>query len=386
MIGLFGRTLLEIEKEIFLKKALANRSKKELNIETPRNILCIQMNAIGDAIMTQPAWEMLKSNVPGASIDLICRPHIAPIFTEDSAIDSIFTFENHRYRSWKLKDYHRLENIWLKKNYDIIIDFTALPLTAAICAIESTPPSIGFQRPANTLMGDINLGFFYDKSVPYSEKAWLRDLMLLPISLLTNQDIQERFPVIRISADKHEMADLLLKQKGIENEKYIVIHPGAKWPPKRWPISYWRDLIEQLLLDDGRLVLILGGKADSEIVRAIRQGFDRRYIRALICDDLAVSSAIIKQASICLCNDSAAMHIAAAVGTRSVALFGPVSPERSAPIEEEGCSALYEKMFCSPCTLYYSREKCRRGINFCMYAIKPEMVYEKTKRVICQTD
>jgi len=75
------------------------------------------------------------------------------------------------------------------------------------------------------------------------------------------------------------------------------------------------------------------------------------------------------------------MHIAAAVGTKSIALFGPVSPSRSAPSEGKEFNAFYEDMFCSPCTLYYSRERCRRGINFCMYAIKPENVLTKMEEI-----
>jgi ADP-heptose:LPS heptosyltransferase len=129
-------------------------------------------------------------------------------------------------------------------------------------------------------------------------------------------------------------------------------------------------------------VLVFGGLGDENLVSAITNNLNSTVLKTMISNEIDATAAIIKQASLCICNDSAAMHIAAAVGTKSLALFGPVSPSRSAPPSEEGCTVLYHPMFCSPCELYYSRNRCRRGLNFCMHAIKPEEVLAEATRIL----
>jgi ADP-heptose:LPS heptosyltransferase len=169
---------------------------------------------------------------------------------------------------------------------------------------------------------------------------------------------------------------------GIAGSRFVVIHPGAKWPPKQWPIAHWRSLIRFITKESPIPVLVLGGPGDENLVPAITKNVDSTVLNTMISNEISVTAAIIKQASLCISNDSAPMHIAAAVGTKSLALFGPVSPRRSAPPPEEGCTVLYRPMFCSPCELYYSRHRCRRGLNFCMHAIKPEEIFSELTRIL----
>jgi len=185
-----------------------------------------------------------------------------------------------------------------------------------------------------------------------------------------------------IGSDGVEKAKERLSQAGIKGPGFVVIHPGAKWPPKQWPITQWRSLIDLITKELLGPVLVLGGPSDDHLVRAITEATSSSAVRTLILSEIEATAAIIKQASLCISNDSAPMHIAAAVGTKSLALFGPVSPSRSAPPPEEGCTVVYHPMFCSPCELYYSRNRCRRGLNFCMYALKPEEVLGKMIRIL----
>jgi len=300
----------------------------------------------------------------------------------DPAIDSIFPFENHKYRPWLFKDSQRIRNIIKTGGYDLIIDFTALPLTVGVCAKEANTPSIGFKRFLNLSNGQIDLGLGYNLSFSYSDTDAIRDLMLRLVSPWNEELNAKSQPRLFFSRKTIEKARDLLTQSRVGNEKYIVFHPGAKWKPKRWPIRCWRALIEMAKDDSKYKIIILGGKDDIESVQRIIYGLEKSDGVALICDQVDMASVIIREAVLCVCNDSAAMHIAAAVGTPSVTIFGPVSPSRSAPSNEEGCHVLYDDMFCSPCTLYYSRNRCRRGINFCMYAIKPRTVFRNIEQVL----
>ena len=104
------KKILEFNKISYLKRTILTKKRKALSIDNVRSILCIQMNAIGDCIMTQPVLAEIKSKIPNAKIDLICRPHIAPIFKNDDSIDSIFQFDTKKYRNWLFKKQYELNS------------------------------------------------------------------------------------------------------------------------------------------------------------------------------------------------------------------------------------------------------------------------------------
>jgi heptosyltransferase I len=365
-----------------MRARLARTQGRAVGLHGRSRVLCIQMNAIGDAIMTQPAWAALKESDPERQIELLCRSHIAPLFKNDPNINDILTFEPRKYRSWLFENGKKLSDIVSGGRYDAIIDFTALPLTAGLCGHENAPPSVGFRRPMRFRDKVIDIGQAYDLTFPYSEEEPLRKLMFdLAASFTTNHGDAKR-PTLWIGNDATEKANKMLSEAGMGGPGFVVIHPGAKWPPKQWPVAHWRSLIDLITKELLGPVLVLGGPSDDHLVRAITETTSSSAVRTLILSEIEATATIIKQASLCISNDSAPMHITAAVGTKSLALFGPVSPSRSAPPPEEGCTVVYRPMFCSPCELYYLRNRCRRGLNFCMHAIRPEEVFAEATRIL----
>jgi len=355
---------------------IAAKYQRNIDLSSIPKILCIQMNAIGDTLMTQPAWAELKSHLPDSEIHLMCRPHIASLFRKDPALKTVVTVENSKFKTWCFKNSDNLKHILATKAYDLIIDFSALPHTAAICADPAVAPSIGFQRRMEGVYRKIDLTGAYDLSFPYSEEDHIRDLMLSLVSPWNHHGRIKMLPELKLAKDTLNKADNLMREKRLIPKGFIVMHPGAKWLPKRWPVSLWKALMKHLSAYQHRPILFLGGTDDKESIHDIQKMADSSSVHFMISKKLDISAAILKRALLCVCNDSAAMHIAAAVGTPSVSIFGPVSPGRSAPTPETGCTALYDHTFCSPCTLYYSRHRCRRGINFCMYGITPAAVAE----------
>jgi ADP-heptose:LPS heptosyltransferase len=366
-----------------LGKNRARKSARDVTFSQGRRFLCLLLSAIGDAIMAQPAWTMLRASIPGATIDLVCWPHLSGIFKADPAVSNILLFENPRGKLWHRRDVIRLEEIWKNAQYDFVIDFAQIPLTALACALKSSPPSLGLQKAAKSSGPGVNLSIAYDVPIPYSEFDSIRDVMLRLIKPWVCDPLKRPNPVLHLNSEKKDAVITWLSEKGISSkEKFVVLAPGAKWPPKCWPSTYWTELLNLINRRLGTPLILLGGPEDKKTLSEIIQPNKAPSPSCFLSEDLALSSALIQQAALCVCNDSASMHIAAAVGTPSVALFGPVSPSKSAPSEDEGCHVAYEGLFCSPCTLYYSRERCRRGLNFCMHALAPERVYREIEKLI----
>jgi ADP-heptose:LPS heptosyltransferase len=384
MLKSLAKTCLEMEKARFFRARLVRKQGRKIGLHGGSHILCIQMNAIGDAIMTQPAWASLKRSDPEGRIDLLCRSHMAPLFKQDPSINDILAFNPRKYRSWLFEGGESLSDILSGGRYDAIIDFTALPLTAGLCGHKKAPPSAGFSRLMRFRDKSINIGQVYDLTFPYSEEEPLRKLMIGLVESFTAIHGDAKRPALWIGNDVVQKAKERLGKAGIEGPGFMVIHPGAKWPPKQWPAMHWRSLIHFITKELPSPVLVLGGPGDKNLVSTITKNANSPDVKAMTSNEIDATAAIIKQASLCISNDSAPMHIAAAVGTKSLALFGPVSPGRSAPPPEEDCTVLYRPMFCSPCELYYSRDRCRRGLNFCMHAIRPEEVFGEATRILQQ--
>jgi ADP-heptose:LPS heptosyltransferase len=382
MINIILKAILNAGHYHSVRRQLASNNSSPIDFSRIRRVLCIQMNAIGDSIMTQPAWSAIRQSLPDATIDLICKPHIKRLFCQDPSINEVFSFEPHPVRFWVFQRRNTLRQLLSEKRYNLIIDFSALPLTAAFCATQKECRTLGFSRKISFATGDVDLSMAYDGSVPYSETDHLRELMLKLVSPLNRLTKRNLAPALTLSQGSETKADEILGQKRLKAKHYIAIHPGAKWPPKKWPGPHYRKLVRLIAAGHNIPMVVLGDPADREFIAGILNGLHEKQVFPIINEDLAVSSAIIKKSLLCVNNDSAAMHIAAAVGTPSISIFGPVSPGRCRPSREEGCRVFYNSTFCSPCTLYYTKNRCRRGINFCMEEIYPADVFDRIKKMI----
>lgn len=368
------RHLMALHQVRATGQAFKGKQKRPLDLCRAKRLLCLQMNAIGDAVMTQPAWAAIANAFPGAAVDLVCAAPIAPLFAQDPALRRIHLLTPRRYRAWLVDQRRDVLRLLADDPYDALIDFTALPLTALLCADPLAPPSAGFQRTIGTSAGGIDLGAAYDLTVPYSEQAHIRGLTGSLARALVGTELALPSPRLHLAPETLDRASTLMGRLGLQEKGFILVHPGTKWPPKSWPIPYWQDLLDLLNTRGDLTPFVLGGPADQETVAAILHDSRLQRIPRHISRDICLSAALIRAAKVCVCHDSAPMHLAAALGVPSLALFGPVSPARSLPPEQDGARALYHDLFCSPCTLYYSRDRCRRGLNFCMHGLKPEEV------------
>jgi len=377
-----AREIFEVWKGAYLRRTLSRKQIRRPVANGAKSFLFILLNAIGDAIMAQPVWSMLKSVLPQARIELLCRPQISVLFTQDKSLYAVHTFDADPHAWWNPRNVDPIEALWRKQKYDVILDFTEIPLTAAACARETAPPSVGFDRLPDRFGKTMNLSCAYDHAFPYTDSDPIREVMLGLASPWIPSTVNRPVPSLAIREETLDRAASGLRKRGLEAEGFITLHPGAKWPPKRWPVSHWSKLIQRIQESSSWSILLLGGNQDESLIHSILHEGGAPPVPFLLCEDLSTAAEILSLSALCVCNDSAAMHIAAAVGTPSISLFGPVSPSKSAPSEQEGCRPLYEGLFCSPCTLYYSRDRCRRGLNFCMHAISPERVYCEIEKMV----
>lgn len=191
--------------------------------------------------------------------------------------------------------------------------------------------------------------------------------------------VPERTHALNSLREDSTTTTAVMRTMGIaEGVSYVVIHPFAGWEYRVWPIENVRELIHRILKTDTDSVLIVGADTDrvrlepliAEFAGNPRVGFGI----GLPLDDLA---RVIAKARLFIGSDSGPLHIASAVGTPSIGLFGPAPPELTGPPILTS-SYLYKKVECSPC----DQEDCVRKWAPCITLISVDEVFDKVNEFL----
>ena len=346
--------------------------------ESFSKILVIQTAFIGDAILTLPLIQTLKVNFPQSSIDVLTIPLTAEIFNHHPAITDVIQFDK-RGSDQGLKGLWRLRGILRTKNYDLVI-VPHRSIRSSILAWLSKPTvSIGFDKSAGRwLFKDI---VRYNSSLHEIE----RNLSLLePLQL---RYVKPELPRLYPSTQDVQIVDSILRANGLNQDwKLIAVAPGTVWNTKRWPAERFAALCKQVASDNIAVILV-GGREDEALCNGIRDSACVKNIFTVAGKlSLLQSAELIRRCEVLISNDSAPMHIAVAVGTPVVAIFGATVPEfgfsprgpRDVVVETKGLK-------CRPCSIH-GGNSCPIKTFECMLSITPEVVVDKLKSLLAREE
>lgn len=165
-------------------------------------------------------------------------------------------------------------------------------------------------------------------------------------------------------------ADAWLHRHGLSDRPAaFAIAPGAAHATKRWPVEHWRALVRALLID-GHRVVILGGPADVPLARAVADGFSRQIVSAAGQFGLLGTAALLARCRGLVSGDTGVMHLATAVGTPVVALFGPTVEQFGFYPYKGDAIVLERRLDCRPCSSH-GGPTCPLGHHRCMVEIGP---------------
>ena len=219
----------------------------------------------------------------------------------------------------------------------------------------------------------------YAKGLPVHARTVL-DLYGAPLSRMGIERGAD-CPRIFLDASTVSKVEKALERWGVREEDEVVgVHPGARWETKCWEARGFAQVCDRLL-EDGRKCLLLGDEGDTLFVQEIASRMNRTPIVLAGELGLRTLAAVIERCRVLLCNDSGPMHMATAVGTPVVAIFGPTHPKLGfAPVGEHDV-VLTADLPCSPCSLH-GEKACRFSHRRCMEAILPDQVMAEVERIV----
>ena len=354
--------------------ALENRSpKKELNlINTPpcdniQKILIIQTAYAGDVILTTPLIRAAKLGFPTAEIYFLAMPTTANVLENNPNLFRILLYDKRNTDSGVLGFFRLLKKL-KKQQFDLVL-VPHRSLRSALLALGSGAPiRIGFDKSAGS--------FLFTRKVHYRKDIHEvdRNLSLLEIF---NIKLKDRSPEIFPDQNDFNIVKQLLKESSSE---LIAAAPGSVWPTKRWPKESFAQLCGQFL-KDGKTVVLVGGKDDRNLCEEIAYTGESNVVNLAGLLTLRQSAELLQRCRVVVTNDSAPMHLAAAVGTPTVAIFGPTIPGFGFYPYRSNSKVVEKALSCRPCGIH-GGNKCPIGTHECMVEISAAEVMKAAIEVM----
>jgi len=339
--------------------------------KVPQKILIRGVNWIGDTIMTIPAMRTLRQLFPESRITLLIRKPMDRLFAHFSAVDHVVGFTIRKGMAG-LVDRMRLAQKLRREHYDLCLILPNSFDSALILFLAGIPARIGFDRDGRGLL----LTRKIKPPVPEEAGHQADDYLSLVTSLGAIQIFREfNLEVDREAKEwaKDQLEPLRQKVSG----PLIGLNPGATYgPAKRWFPERFTDLAARLCSGDQSGIVIVGGPEETGLCGNIADGIEGAVLDLSGQTDLQQLAAVLSLCDLLVTNDSGPMHLASAVGTPVVAIFGSTEPGATSPLGKH--RIIKEECECSPCLERF----CERGDTLCMELIQVEDVYDTVKRLL----
>jgi heptosyltransferase-2 len=335
-----------------------------------KSILIIAPNWIGDAVSTQALLANLKVLYPGSKIDVLASNWVAPIYRACSEVHEVIEAKfEHKKLQWNLRK--QLAKEIEAKNYQACFVLPNSFKSALIPWLANIPFRIGYRGELR--FGLINLAL--DNPSKINRPPMVEHYLALS-QLLKDDDslpLGQLIPRLNVSTSAKQSVEKKLQDANINSGSIYAICPGAEYgPSKRWPTEHFTALAQKLITQNSNnQIILLGSKSDHSLGQEITSQAKQASKIHNWCGNTSLDEAIalIGMSKALVSNDSGLMHIAAALKTPQIAIFGSSDPTHTPPLSDRA-QIIWLNMPCSPC----HKRECPLGHLRCLKDILPEQV------------
>ena len=348
------KEIVRTPAESVLKVYLSSLPSRELRHEDVRRILVFAYHGLGNFIMYTPALRELRARYPNARIDLQVGNDTGceEVLEGSGLFDNIY---NLRYSDGVLAWGRRAREI-RETRYDMIINefHSHSWRLALLVAASGSPWRVGHVTSPGWSHRFSRFSFVFNLPVSMREDEHEveRYLDLISAAGAARTSQSQLRPFIYLAEADRQFAQGFFNASGLQDAPIVIgVQPGTsatmRW--KQWPLDRYRELIERILEDtiEARIVLF-GSAGEKEMIEELARGLGPRVTVAAGKTTVKQVAALIEKCDMLICNDSGLMHVAVAVGTPVVAIYGPTDIRRTAPLGAEH-TVIRHELPCSPC-------------------------------------
>ena len=339
--------------------------------DSVRTILVMRLYFVGDMLLATPVLEALKTRFPEASLAVLLKKRARAVLDGNPHVDEVLEYDGAARYHWPVWRW-RLATELRRRRVDLAVDLTGDLRSSWLMYAASPGFRVGFNHAG--------CGFLLDRRIPYVAAGHVTDHLLSAVESV-GATSAEPVPRLYLRDDERAAASALLAGIGIDGAPFAVLSPGANWSFRRWPGERYALLARAIRSRTGLPSVVTGSRADAALAGRIVEESEGAARSLAGAAGLREFAAVASLARVFVGNDSGPLHIAAAVGTPVVALFGPNTPERFAP-RGSPSRVLWRRYPCSPC----DQRTCVRPEDPCMAAIDVEAAAAATESLLDETE
>lgn len=325
-------------------------------------ILLFKPGAIGDLLQLSPVVRALKERIPKARITLMVGDASSrALFAHDPQVDETLVFDKRgEHRSWRA-----FANLWRevrRRRFGLVVNFQRSNLKGWLLATAAMPCRVLVYRKAR-------------RRVVHAVENHLEAVAPLGIDPRTADHRLE----LHLGEEDVRWADEMLAREGLTGRPTVALNLGATHRVNRWPAAHFSGLAARLCADLSAGVILVGGPGDRELADAVTRPPGAPIVDLVGRASLLQSAAVLKRCAVAVSGDTGPMHMATAVGTPVIALFGAADPARTGPVGPGHTVLQARDVHCVPC-----RSRVCRHIPYleCMDRIAVDAVFEAVHRIL----
>jgi lipopolysaccharide heptosyltransferase II len=353
---------------------------------TPRSVLLLRLERVGDLLMSLDAIAAVRRQVPEAKIDLVVGGWNEPIARLIPGIDRVEVLnapwlargdggESMRAlaaRAWA----------WRPRRYDLAINFEGDIRSNAMIGLSGAARRVGFGMAGGAPMLTDVVPFDPSIHTRSSSLRLVERAFALPGRSLESVRPSGAAPRLVLPQQAIERAARLLAP--VASRRIVVVQAGGGREVKQWNLERFAEVANRLATNDGVAVVLSGSLEDRPLVERLEKSLQPDTPCLDLCGqvDLVTLAAVLHRADLLVTGDTGPMHLASALGTPLVAVFGPSDPARWGPWSADSL-VVRAGIPCSPCNrIRRPPERCRGRVPDCLAAVSADRVYEAAAQLL----
>ena len=357
--------------------ALAKPFRRRRQPSVPARILLLRLERIGDLLMVLPGIAAVRALAPAARIDLVVGSWNADLARAIPGIDTVITLDAAwlaRGRAGQpLGALIRAARGWRAQDYDLALNFEPDVRSNLLTAFSGASWTAGYRSGGG--------GALLDHALEYDPQEHTSDNALRLVAAVFGRPAPAVAspPLVIPEAHRQHAAALL----GTRTGPVIAMHVSGGRPIKQWPPERFAAVAQSLAASRGATIVLTGTPEDQPLLAAVKQALAGTSVADVShVDQLLTAAAVLERADLLITGDTGPMHLAAAVGTPIVAVFGPSDPRRYAPRGPHDRVVRID-LPCAPCNrIRLPPERCRGGTPDCLAGVSVDMVLQAVNQVL----
>ncbi len=341
-------------------------------LPSPKRILVMRLDRLGDVVLSTPLLHALRQEYPHAFIAMMVRAACQDVIEGHPCLNEVIVYDKEKAQRGAFATFQFARKL-RSYAFDTVLVLHPSNRSHWIAFLSGIPNRVGFNRKS---------GWLLTRRLPHEKQEGKKHEAAYTLEMLEAFGIKPALtqPQIAVSPRAARQVDLLLEKEGLTQQRLVAIHPSASCVSKRWMPDRFAQVAQRLIESHNARICLIAGPEDLPYATAMAAAMRQPVLNLAGRLTVAELAALLKRSAVLISNDSGPVHVAAAVGTPVVDIFGRnqsgLSPLRWGPLGK-GHIVLHKEVGCVTCLAH----NCDIGF-LCLTTLSVDEVFEAAKTIL----